>query len=473
LKLSLRKAAARAAAAFLLSATTLATAAELQPISPAALRADLRLAVETIDHSHPDLAHSVDRAELMRAVKNIERQLVRPMSQTEAWAALARLNPVLADGHLLIGFADWRGDSAEALKQGAAFFPFEVALDQAGDVRIVAALGGSTTPLAGARLKRINGRDIREVTRELLARAHGDTPLFRAALLSQRWWLFHQKLYGTPAAYDLVLEGAPKRRYRVPASRELPVILQRDASFERQFSCEVLPNDGALLTAGTFYWPDKQRFFAFTQDCFARLKDASVKRLVIDVRTNGGGDDDMWKDGILRYIADRPYKHASRGIKRVLRTDPSKGEVAGQIVDGVVPSDTNPVTNEPRRFGGDVYVLVGPQTYSSAVLFSNVVQDYGFAKVAGTGGAARTRQSGGTRSLTLPNSGLALSYPRLVLTRPSGKVEPELLQPDIPLADDPLHPRAAIDALLTRQIRATAGYRTRSTEMPGSAINEQ
>lgn len=463
LKLPLRKTCALAAT-LLLSATT-ASAAEPQSISPAALQADLRLAAETIERNHPDLAHSVDPSRFERAVKDIERQLVRPMSQTEAWATLARLNPLLADGHLLIGLADWRGDSAAALKQGTAFFPFEVALDQAGDLRIVAALGGSTTPLAGARIKRINGRDTHEVTRELLARAHGDTPAFRAALLSQRWWLFYQKLYGTPAAYDLVLEGASQRKYRVPASRELPAVLQRDASFERLFSCEFLRNDGALLTVGAFYWPDKQRYFAFTRDCFARLKDAGVKRLVIDVRTNGGGDDDMWKDGILRYIADRPYKHASRAIKRVLEADPRKGEVAGQIVDGVVPSDTKPVADEPLRFGGSVYVLVGPQTYSSAVLFSNVVQDYGFAKVAGVGSAVRTRQSGGTRSLKLPNTGLVLSYPRFVLTRPSEKVEPLLLEPDMPLADDPLRPRAAVEALLTTHDQIAAECPKSRTEV--------
>jgi hypothetical protein len=158
----------------------------------------------------------------------------------------------------------------------------------------------------------------------------------------------------------------------------------------------------------------------------------------------------MWKDGILRYIADRSYKHASRGIKRVLVTDKTKGETAGQIVDGIVPSDTAAAADDPLHFEGDVYVVVGPQTYSSAVLFSNVVQDYQFGKVAGVGDAARTRQSGGTRNLTLPHSGLTLAYPRLVLTRPSGKAGAEFMHPDLPLADDPLRPRAIIEDLLER-----------------------
>lgn len=460
---------ARAAAVLALPATS-AVAAGPQIIYPTGLKADLRVAIATIERNHPDLAHSVNRAELMRAVKDIERQLDRPMSQTEAWATLAQLNPLLADGHLLIGFADWRGDSADAMKRGAAFFPFEVALDQSGDLRIVAALGGAPTAFAGARIRSINGRNARTVTGELLARTHGDTPAFRKALLSQRWWLYHQKVYGAPAVYELVLDGAARREYRVPASRALPAILQRDANFERMFACELLPNDNALLTVGAFYWPDKERFFAFTRDCFARMKAASVKRLVIDVRTNGGGDDDMWKEGILRYIADRPYKHGSRYTKRVLESHRNEGEVAGQIITGVIASETQPARDEPLRFGGDVHVLVGPLTYSSALLFSNVVQDYGFAKVAGVGDSARTWQSGGVQNLTLPNTGLVLSFPRFVLARPSGEVEPLLFRPDVRLADDPLRPRAAIDALL--ETAMAAERQKQGTQLPSSAASQ-
>jgi Peptidase family S41 len=436
-------------AAAVFAATLTGAAAEGRTITPAGLQADLRLAVETIERNHPELTHSVDPETLARAAEEIRRRLVRPMDRAEAWAALARLNPVLADGHLFIGLPDWRAESAEALTRGTRYFPFEVVIDAAGDLRIVTALGGGETPLAGTRIVRINGRDAGRVTRTLLARAHGDTPLFRSALVARRWWLFHRQLYGTPAAYDLVLDGAPRRTYRVPASGFLPAILRQEDSFEGLFRCEVTTGGGGLFVFGAAYWPDKQRFFDFARDCFGKLKSARAERLVIDVRTNGGGDDDMWKDGILRYIADRPYKHASRGVKRVVQPDPAKGEVAGQIVDGIVPADTVPPADEPLRFGGKVYVLIGSQTYSSAVLFSNVMQDYGFGTLVGVDGAVRSRQSGGTRSLVLPNTGLVLTYPRFVLTRPSGQAEPSLLTPDVPMADDLLRPRLLVDAVLS------------------------
>ena len=431
-----------------LAPATAAAAVPGEPLIPAeALRADLRLAIETIEHNHPELGHSVDPARLAAAVADVERRIDRPMTQAEAWSTLARLNPALADGHLLIGLPAWRARSAEAVKRGAGFFPFEVSVDADGVPRILAALGGAPTPLAGRRLLRIDGRDAPEVTRELLARAHGDTPAFRAALLSNRWWLFHRNVYGAPAGYDLVVEGG--RRRRVEASHILPAVLERDASFELLYRCEVRPGGDAILTASAFDWEDHARYFAFTRDCFSRMKAAGTKRLVVDVRANGGGDDSLWKDGILRYIADRPYKIGSTATKRVLERFRSGDEVVGEVVTAPLTSEVQPALDEPLRFKGKLYVLVGPSTYSSAVLFSNVVQDYRFGTVAGTGGAVRSRQSGSTQVTTLPNSGLVLSWPRFVLIRPSGSVDPLMVQPDVALADNPFNPRAAIDALLS------------------------
>ncbi|WP_161494994.1 S41 family peptidase [Caulobacter sp. BP25] len=414
------------------------------PISVAGLRSDLRLAVDTIERNHPDLSHSVSQAQLERATRRIDRQLDHPLTQAQAWSALAQLNPVLADGHLFIGLPDWRKESAQAAAEGKTFFPFEVSLDAQGALRIVSALGGAPTPFAGQRIRQINGQDAGLVVRALLARVHGDTPRSRSALLAKRWWLFYAKVYGSPVAFHIDLANAG--RQVIAGSGETPAILREEASFESTYQCDVR-KQGAVLTVAAFSWPDKARFFDFTNDCFARIAAAGATRLVIDIRQNGGGDDDMWRDGLLRYIADRPYKHGSGYIKRVLQPR-APGEVAGAIVSGEIETATEPPTDEPLRFKGQVYVLVGPLTYSSAVLFSNVVQDYGFAKVAGVGGAVRTRQSGGVQTLRLPNTGLLLFYPRFVLDRPSGAAKPVYIEPDLSVPDDPLNKHAAVEALL-------------------------
>lgn len=396
-----------------------AASAEPQRFSPAALQADLRFAIETIESQHPDIAHSVKRARLDNVAQRVQNELVRPMDQTEAWATLAQLNPVMADGHLFIGLPDWRGQSAEAIRNGIGLFPFEISLDARQYPVIVAALGGSETPFAGRRITAINGTDARRVARALLARTHGDAPAFRKALLSQRWWLSFWKLHGAPSDFDIVMDGI-REPQSFQASHSLPEILQQEASFERMFACRIDADGSARLTVATFYWEDKDRFFTFTHDCFTRMKAASTKRLLIDVSANGGGDDDMWKDGILRYIATQPYKQGSTYVKR---------ERSGAVTAGAIETATKAATDEPLQFTGELTVLIGPLTYSSAVLFSNVVRDYGFGSLVGTGGAARTRQSGGVQSVRLPNTGLVLSYPRFVLDPPSGRGASQYLEP--------------------------------------------
>ena len=395
-----------------------AASAEPQRFSPAALKADLHFAVETIERQHPELAHSVNQAQLNRIVKKIERQLVRQMDQTQAWATFAQLNPVLADGHLFIGLPDWRAQSAEAVRSGIGLFPFEIRLDPEGYPVIVSALGGSDTPLAGRRIISIDGTDARRVASTLLARTHGDTHAFRKALLAQRWWLLHWKFYGASSAYKLVIDGQKKPQI-IPAGHALPEILQQESSFERAFACQVDADGSARMKVTTFAWEDKGRFFQFTHDCFAQMKMAATRHLVIDVSANGGGDDDMWKDGILRYIATRPYRHGSDFVKR---------ERSGEIARGSIETMTEAVSDEPLRFSGKVTVLIGPLTYSSAVLFSNVIRDYGFGELVGTGSAARTRQTGGVQSVKLPNTGLILSYPRFVLSPPSGETSSQFLE---------------------------------------------
>ncbi len=394
-----------------------------------ALRADLRFALDAIQRLHPDPDHSIDRRRLARTVARIEAELDRPMTRDQAWAALARLNPVLADGHLLIGIADWRGETRQALAAGSGFFPFEVMVGEDESVSIRSALGGGETAQAGRRLVRINGVDARTIARALLARMHGDTPRFRRALLSQRWWLCFRLLYGAPASFRLELAGRRGHSLTVNASTTLPAIMHREEDFDRQFRFAQLPGNAARLTINGFSWPDKQRYFAFTRQAFAAMRAAGTRLLEIDVSLNGGGDDDMWRDGILRYIADRPYRQGSAYLKRVLEPYRDEGETVGEIVRGQIESYYEPARDEPLRFTGEVRVVIGDQTYSSAVLFSNVVRDYGFGRLAGTGGAVRQRQSGSVQTLTLPNSGLVLSYPRFVIDPPSGPAGGALLAP--------------------------------------------
>lgn len=407
--------------------------------SPEQLRQDLAFIESEIRKNHPDLSHSTDEAELARAVRALHQDLTTPVTRDGAWRKFATLNPVLADGHLFVAFPDWRADAGAHLAAGGVFFPFEVHVTDEGEVLIDSLLGGAATPLAGARLESINGIDAGVVSGELRARAHGDTPAFRAELVARRWWFFYWKVYGARTDFELVLARNDNRTSkRFAGSAAQPKLLADEASFERQFKFGLLPNDRALLTVSSFVWPDKQQFLAFTRDAFTRIRDARVKTLIIDVSANGGGDDDLWKEGILPYIATKPWRWGSSYKKRVLEKYRDEGETLGAVVSGEIETWIQPELDNPLRFSGEAVVLVGRSTYSSAILFANTVQDFGFGKVEGVR-AARADQSGSVQRSVLPNTGLVLWWPRFVLRCPSGAAQLELIESDAAVAAD-VHP---------------------------------
>jgi hypothetical protein len=425
-----------------------AACAEPPRLTADQLRQDLDVLAQTIVANHPRLSHSVDPETFAAAVQELRGRLDRPLMRDEAWRELATLNPLLADGHLFVAFADWRGEAEAHRAQGRTFFPFEVVLGDDGSLRVKSLLGGAPTPRAGARIAAINGMSASVVWGEILARAHGDTPAFRVELASRRFWFYAWQLFGAPPAYDITFEDALESDH-IPGSRANPEFLADEIAFDRQFDLSLLPGDAALLTVATFSWPRKDEFLAFTRDAFARLRDAGVRRLVIDVRANGGGDDDLWIEGILPYIATKPYRWASTYEKRVLERNRDEGETVGTVVSGSIDRWIQPDRANPLRFDGEVLVLLGRSTYSSAILFANVIQDFGFGKLAGPRGAARADQSGGIQRSVLPNTGLVIYWPRFILARPSGMLEPRLVRPDIVIETDPLAPQAAVQQILS------------------------
>ncbi|WP_051109970.1 S41 family peptidase [Massilia niastensis] len=410
--------------------TPVALAGTAPRISAEQLREDLAFLRQTIARVHPDLRFSTSQDALNEALDAIAAGARTDLTRDQAWQRLATLNPLFADAHFFVGYPDWRADGAAHLASGGALFPFEVDLDGKGQLSIRTALGGGASELAGARILAINGVPADLAATELLKRTHGDTPLFRAHLLAGRWWLYHWKLYGAAVRYRLdLLRDGRQWSVDVPASTQLPTVLQGATDFERRFGVEIGPGCTAVLKAGSFDGEFKHQFLALTRMAFDRMRQEGVSTLFIDISDNGGGDDDMWLEGLMPYIAAHPYRTGSRYTKRVLEANPARGEAAGQVIDGEIQTWRQPLPDNPLLFKGKVVVLIGPATYSSAVLFANVIRDFGFGTLAGRGHAARRTQSGGVRKYVLPHTGLALWAPRFVIQPPAGAQQEALLVP--------------------------------------------
>ena len=160
--------------------------------TPAELRADLAELKRALHEMPPNLNRTADPSQFERAIRKIESGLENspPLDRDAVWRLFATLNPSLADGHLLVGFVDWRGDTRAHLASGGVLFPFEVQVTPQCEVRVRATLGGRISPLENLRLRSINKVPAQTGLRAnagSCARRHSQ---FRADLLSRRFWFY-------------------------------------------------------------------------------------------------------------------------------------------------------------------------------------------------------------------------------------------------------------------------------------------
>jgi hypothetical protein len=427
---------------WLLAWAVAAQSQEAPTFTPEQLRADLASVESALERVHPDVSHSVDPAVLARAIGDVRSKLDRPMTSDEAWKVMSGLNPVMADGHLTVLFPG--GTAAEIqrhLKSGGRLFPYAVYIND-GAIFVRSRVDGSATPLAGKRIDTINGVPADDVAKKLLAHMNGDTPALRAALLSERFAFWYWKFFGEHRSFGLRIGGAESV---AEGSSDTPPAY-REKTFEELFRFELLAGNAALLAIDEFYWSDKSKFYEFTRTAFERMRDAGTRTLIIDIRANPGGDDDVWYEGIMPYIATKPYRNGSTYLLKIIEGRAKEGQKVGDVVRGAQETVYQPQLDNPLRFKGKLYVLISPRTYSSAVLFSTAVQDNGFGTLVGVGGAARSTQSGGTQNIKLPHTQMTVVVPRFVLTRASGRGG--LLQPDVLVVGDPFRPMSAIESIL-------------------------
>ena len=154
------------------------------------------------------------------------------------------------------------------------------------------------------------------------------------------------------------------------------------------------------------------------------------------------------EQGIVKYIANKPYQHTSKYTKKIIAKYMDEGETEGDVVTKVFDRFEQPVNDEPLKFSGKVSVVVGSYTYSSAILFANTMQDFGFAEIVGEASAGYSSANWGHSILTLPNSQLKAVTPRFYLVRPSGKQQGRPVIPNKAFQDDVLKPQQLINTIM-------------------------
>ena len=156
-------------------------------------------------------------------------------------------------------------------------------------------------------------------------------------------------------------------------------------------------------------------FGKFVDSCITLVKSKNIQNIAIDVRGNGGGNS-QFGDVLLSYLTTKKYSlmggrkwKVSALYKEYLKSNEDTSHSYLTKPNGSVweLGDCNPKENEFKSnnlFTGNVYLLTGAFTFSSANMFSDGIKHYKLATVVGEPTGENTNDFGEVYAFALPNS---------------------------------------------------------------------
>ncbi|WP_081164187.1 S41 family peptidase [Niastella populi] len=206
----------------------------------------------------------------------------------------------------------------------------------------------------------------------------------------------------------------------------------------------------AYMTVHTFARGNRLR--SFYRKAFRELKRRNIQHLVVDVRTNGGGDAGL-STLLTRYLADKKFKLAD-SLYAVRRSSKYHKYISWQpfywsLMQFVTHKKNDGLYHfgyferhyfHPKKrhhFNGDIYLVTGGNSFSATTLFVKALQGQQNVKVIGeeTGGGAYGNSAWMIPDVTLPNTRVRFRLPkfRLVMDKDLVK-EGRGIMPDIIVA---------------------------------------
>lgn len=144
-----------------------------------------------------------------------------------------------------------------------------------------------------------------------------------------------------------------------------------------------------------------RNFPKFLDSVFRQIRDIKINQLVIDLRNNGGGDDE-YGALLYSYLASKPFYY----FKEVVKLDNAK-------FLKVQHPQLKPQPASAIAYAGKTSLLVDGLTFSTAADFSAIFKEHKRGLIAGmeTGGTFQGNNSGVSTEVRLPRTGLVLSIP--------------------------------------------------------------
>ena len=404
-------------------------------IEPEKLRADFRIARGALEEGHSGIYRYTSKEQLDRLFDQAEKSLTKPMSTLDFYRVVAPVMAAIKCGHTDVALPHGLMNNG---KNGV--LPLQVHVLE-GKAYVFRDLSGGAASLAGMEIQTINGVLNSKILEKMLAAVSGDGDIQTVRMRRISGWAFSSQLFplaGLSGPYDVVLWDSKEKR-------EIQVRLE-DADMARlqEAALAKFPQDQHPKSAGEFEFLDegmiavmkihgfegfvdaerKKPLDVFYQESFDALSKQGTKTLVLDLRNNGGGDDELGKQ-LLSYLLDKPFEYYDKLVINAREfTFQKYAELPNVPSDAVKlqPDGKYFVVNHPNlgiqqpskpTFAGKVLILINGGCCSTTAEFLSQTHYQKRATFIGeeAGGGYYGNTSGVVPALTLPNTKLLVYVP--------------------------------------------------------------
>ncbi len=378
--------------------------------------ADIDSLLYTLTEVHPNLFANCGQGELFATIDKTISEMPDSMTSAELYKYVAPFVARIGDGHTSLWFP-----YNDYFTQDTQRLPLYMKATKDKRLLVESCLDDKIP--YGAEVLEINGISSQEMVDQMLRYASGEKEFYRIERVNNEAKALMEILFkadkysvvyrkeGSKKAHtiDLPTANVDVLRARMPR-REKP-------QFTEPYSLSIdKAKKVAVMNFRTY--SDSKKMSHFADSMFTVMRDNGIKKLIIDIRENGGGSTRVG-DVLLRYLSPRPFAQMGKIMVRVSPTTiqlfNNGRPPLGWYYHETPESDLiQPLTAEQGHFDGEVILLTSHHTFSSASSFAWAFKQFGMGTIIGEETGGMNVSFGDVLMYRLPHSGLqcSISYKR-------------------------------------------------------------
>ncbi len=375
------------------------------PIKADLLKQDFKMLRDSLQDLHAGLYTYKSKMQMDKLFDQCEAKLDQPMTLIRFYCLVRYVVSGIEDGHTS---AFLPPSVNKALIGQSRFFP--VLIRFIGDKAYTTCDNEDLT--AGIEITAVDHRPIGKIRQELFGYipSDGSTQSGKYAEMNDGdspFFYLYKLVYGDKETFAITykLPGGVKMEKQVNATLFKDIPCRPVPENVTQYLKLTYPSNAiAVLTMKTFLnhklEATHEDFRKFLQSSFKHLGNKDITKLIIDVRDNGGGDDENGAF-LVAYLTSRPFAYYAS-------IETTKRKFAIKDHDQLAlqrPSENN--------FKGNVFVLINGKCFSGTTDFCGIARQFPNVKFIGeeTGGGYYGNTSGARTTLILPNSQVKVNIP--------------------------------------------------------------